>query len=107
MNWPLISIALFLLSSAAIAQTDPDVAACKEYADNFVRKQTSGLIFKRGAAGATVGATIGSFAGGAGAGAAIGGGLGAISGRRQKSSDSKGLYVEAFSDCMADRAARH
>jgi hypothetical protein len=107
MNWLFISIVLFSLSSAAIAQTDPDVAVCKEYAENFVRKQTSGLIFKKSAAGATIGGSIGSLAGAAGTGAVIGGGLGAISGRRQKSSDSETLYVEAFSDCMADRAARH
>lgn len=107
MNWPFACLALFALSPVAIAQTDPEVAVCKEYAQDFVRKQTSGLVFKKSAAGATIGGTIGSLAGAAGAGAVIGGGLGAISGRRQKSADSKDLYVEAFSECMADRAARH
>ena len=86
-----------------MAQTEPPVEVCKQYAQNYAQQQTSGVAVKRGAAGAALGATIGSFAGGAAAGAAIGGGLGIVGGRHRKSSAYKNLYVEAFSDCMAGR----
>lgn len=95
--------AIALLSPIGLAQAEPPVEVCKEYAANYAHEQTSGAVLKGGAAGAFIGATIGAFAGGAGTGAAIGGGVGAIGGHRRKISAYKHVYVDAFADCMAGR----
>lgn len=94
-------VALAFLTTAALAE--PPVPLCQQYADRYAHQQTAGGILKGGAIGAGVGAGIGAIFGGAGAGAAIGGSLGALGGGAKKSAEYKDLYVEGFTDCMAER----